>query len=115
MIRKGFSKRPGLRRSVELLIRNGAKIEATCEAFGATRLFWAAHAVGPHRPNRPKDPVGAAKALIAAGANVRTSNKQGTSALECARQAESKEMYELLLHFSGRQPGAEDHDVAGSD
>lgn len=90
----------GLPRIVDLLIQHGANIEAKCTEFGATPLFWAAHSVGPHGPNKPRDPVGAARALVVAGADIKTTNRYGVSALECAQDAESSEMYELLLEHS---------------
>lgn len=88
----------GLPRTVATLIQRGAEIEAKCTEYGATPLFWAVHAMGPHGPNKKRDPVGAAKVLVAAGANVHTTNKQGMTALECSSEVGSKELYELLLH-----------------
>lgn len=87
----------GLPQTVAALIERGAEIEARCTEYGATPLFWAAHAVGPHGPRGRRDPAGAARVLIAAGADAHAKNKQGMSALECARGAESKELYEFLL------------------
>lgn len=91
----------GLPQTVALLIERGAEIEARCTEFGATPLYWAAHAMGPHGPSGGKDPVGAARVLIAAGANVHATNKQGVSALECSRKAETQELYKILLEHSG--------------
>jgi len=90
----------GLPSVVESLIQHGAALEAKCTEFGATPLYWAAVGFGPHGPAKKKDPVGAAKVLIDSGANVGTVNKQGESALECSRHADSNEMYELLFRSS---------------
>ena len=46
-----------------------------------------------------KDQVGAARILLAAGANARTSNKQGRSALELADTCANRDMYELLKRY----------------
>jgi ankyrin repeat protein len=90
----------GLPSTVEQLIQQGAELEAKCTEFGGTLLYWAAFGFGPHGPNKKRDPVGSARVLIDAGASVDTTNRQGVSALECARQADSNEMYELLLQYS---------------
>lgn len=82
--------------TVKLLIAGGAQIEAKDSEFSATPLFWAVHGYGPNGPGKKKDQVGAAKMLIEAGANARTVNKQGLSALELANSCNSKDMYELL-------------------
>lgn len=91
----------GLPKTTAKLIERGAEIEATCTAFGATPLYWAAHAMGPHGPSRKKDPVAAAKLLLEAGADVHAKNKEGMSVLECSRSAESRELTALLLSHSG--------------
>ena len=89
--------------AVELLVSHGAEIEVKCSEFGATPLFWAVHGYGPNGPNAKTGQVGAARALIAAGAKVDTSNKHGLSALELSKQCEKKDMYELLRqHASTR-------------
>lgn len=90
----------GLPSTVEQLIQQGAELEAKCTEFGGTPLYWAAFGFGPHGPNKKRDPVGSARVLIDAGASVDTTNRQGVSALECARQADSNEMYELLLQYA---------------
>ena len=51
--------------------------------FGATPLFWAVHGYGPNGPEK-RDQVGAARVLLAAGANARTSNKEVAPRLELA-------------------------------
>ena len=90
----------GLPSTVELLLQNGAELEARCTEFGATPLYWAVFGFGPHGPNKKRDPLGSARVLLDAGANVDTTNNQGTSALECAQQADSNEMFELLSRYS---------------
>ena len=90
----------GLPSTVELLIQRGAELEAKCTEFGATPLYWAAFGFGPHGPNKKRDPVGAAKVLLDAGASVDTTNNQGISVLKCSQQADSNEMYELLIRYS---------------
>lgn len=90
----------GAPKAVELLISHGAKIEVTCSEFGATPLFWAVHGYGPNGPKVKKGQVGAARVLIAAKANVDTSNKHGLSALELSRQCEGNDMYDLLRQYS---------------
>ena len=90
----------GLPSTVELLIHNGAELEAKCTEFGATPLYWAVFGFGPHGPGRKRDPVGAAKVLLDAGAGVDTTNNQGISALQCSQQADSNEMYELLIRYT---------------
>ena len=90
----------GLPSTVELLIQHGAELEAKCTEFGATPLYWAVFGFGPTGPNKKRDPIGSAKVLLDAGANVDTTNNQGISALKCSQQADSNEMYELLIRYS---------------
>ena len=84
--------------TVEQLVARGAGLEAKDSEFGATPLFWAVHGYGPDGPEK-KDQVGAARILLAAGANARTSNKQGRSALELADTCAARDMYELLKRY----------------
>jgi uncharacterized protein len=86
--------------TVKLLIAHGAQTGAKDSEFSATPLFWAVHGYGPNGPEKKKDQVGAAKMLIEAGANARTVNKQGLSALELANSSNSKDMYELLKRYA---------------
>ena len=86
----------GTSTTVKRLIARGAQIEAKDSEFSATPLFWAVHGYGPHGPERKQDQVGAAMMLIEAGANARTTNSRGLSALELANSCRSKDMYELL-------------------
>ncbi len=90
----------GLPATVELLTQHGAELEARCSEFGATPLYWAVFAFGSHGPNGKRDPVGSAKVLLDAGARVDTTNSQGISALSCSQQADSNEMFELLVRYS---------------
>lgn len=90
----------GLPSTVEQMIQRGAALEAKCTEFGATPLYWAVVGFGPHGPNKKRDPIGSAKVLLDAGAMADTTNKQGTSALECSKQADSNEMYELLIRYT---------------
>jgi uncharacterized protein len=85
--------------TVKQLIAHGVQIEAKDSEFSATPLFWAVHGYGPNGPEKKRDQVGAAKMLIEAGANARTVNKQGLSALELASSCKSKDMYELLTRY----------------
>lgn len=85
-------------KTVEQLVSRGAELEAKDSEFGATPLFWAVHGYGPNGPEK-KDQVGAARILLAAGANARTSNKQGTSAIEMAETCAKRDMYELLKRY----------------
>jgi len=82
--------------TVGLLVSRGAQIEARCREFGATPLFWAVHACGPDGPHTRKDPVGAARILITAGARVDTGNRQGVAARDLARQVGSSGMAALF-------------------
>ncbi|MFL6604987.1 MAG: ankyrin repeat domain-containing protein [Steroidobacteraceae bacterium] len=82
--------------TVELLISNGADIEAKCSEFQATPLFWAVHGYGPNGPKDKKDQIGAARLLLNAGAKIDTANRDGLSALEASKLCASSEMYELL-------------------
>lgn len=86
----------GLPQTVEILIQAGAEIEAKCSEFGATPLYWAVHAVGPHGLKNKRNPIEAAKILVAAGANANTMNKHGVSALNYAREIKSLKLCELL-------------------
>jgi len=86
----------GASATVRLLIERGARIEEKCSEFGATPLFWAVHGYGPQGAAEKKDQVGAARALIEAGAQVATSNKQGEPALVAAQRCAKPDMYELL-------------------
>ena len=88
----------GLSATVEHLVARGAELEAKDSEFGATPLFWAVHGYGPNGPEK-KDQVGAARILLAAGANARTSNKEGRSALEMADTCAKRDMYELLKRY----------------
>lgn len=88
----------GASRTVEQLVARGAELEAKDSEFGATPLFWAVHGYGPNGTDK-KDQVGAARILLAAGANVRTSNKQGRSALELADTCANRDMHELLKRY----------------
>ncbi len=90
----------GLPATVELLIQRGAELEARSTEFNATPLFWAVFGASPHGPQNTRDPLGAAKVLIDAGANIDTRNKEGMSAIECSQLADSSAMHQLLL--SGR-------------
>lgn len=90
----------GLPSTIELLIQHGAELEAKCVEFGATPLYWAVFGFGPHGPNKKRDPLGAAKVLLDAGANVDTTNNQGISALKCSQQADSNEMHKLLIRYA---------------
>lgn len=85
-------------RTVEQLVARGAEMEVKDSEFGATPLFWAVHGYGPNGPEK-KDQVGAARILLAAGANVRTFNKEGCSALEMAETCKKRDMYELLQRY----------------
>jgi uncharacterized protein len=85
--------------TVKLLIAHGAQIEAKDSEFSATPLFWAVHGYGPNGPKKKRDQVGAAMVLIEAGANARTVNKKGLSALELADSCDGKNMYELLRRY----------------
>jgi ankyrin repeat protein len=86
--------------TVELLIQRGAQIEPKDSEFGATPLFWAVHGYSPYGPRKKKDQVRAAQILIDAGADARTVNKQGMSALEMADTCKHKDMYELLQRYA---------------
>ena len=95
----------GLSSTVELLIKKGAKLETKCVDFGASPLFWAVFAFGPNGPNRKTNPIAAAKVLLEAGARIDTTNNQGISTLKCSQQADSNEMYELLIqHSQNKKP-----------
>jgi hypothetical protein len=87
--------------SVERLVAHNANIEARCTEFGATPLYWAVHGHGPDGPKQKRDQIGAARALIRAGASVETSNSRGISALELAKLCERRDMYELLQQCVG--------------
>jgi ankyrin repeat protein len=88
----------GLSRTVEQLVARGAELEPKDSEFGATPLFWAVHGYGPDGPEK-KNQVGAARILLAAGANAKTSNKQGRSALEMAEAGAKPDMHELLKRY----------------
>jgi uncharacterized protein len=79
-------KRVGASGTTEQLVARGAELEMKDAEFRATPLFWAVHGYGPNGPEK-KDQVGAARVLLAAGANARTSNKEGRSASEMAEAA----------------------------
>ena len=86
----------GASSTAQLLIERGARFEVKCSEFGATPLFWAVHGYGPHGSAEKLDQVGAARALIKAGAKIATSNKHGESALVAAQRCAKPDMYELL-------------------
>lgn len=86
----------GLRDTVGRLVKRGAQVDPRCAAFGATPLFWAVHGCGPNGPRHAGDRVGAARILIEAGAEARTTNKEGRSALELARSFGAASLAELL-------------------
>ncbi|HEV2442668.1 MAG TPA: ankyrin repeat domain-containing protein [Steroidobacteraceae bacterium] len=89
----------GASATVDLLISRKAQIDIKDSEFAATPLFWAVHGYGPNGARTKRDQVGAARLLINAGANPRTENKGGLSALELARTCQDKEMYELLSQY----------------
>ncbi len=91
----------GLPSTVALLLERGAELEAKCSEFAATPLFWAVVGFGPNGPNKKKDPVSSAKVLLEAGANIDTRNKDGVTALQCAKEADSNDMFELLSQYHG--------------
>lgn len=82
--------------TVELLIARGAEIEARCQEFGATSLFWAVHGYGPNGAKAKRGQIKVAQTLIKAGANVNTANKHGQSALELSKLCPRDDMYEVL-------------------
>jgi methionine synthase I (cobalamin-dependent) len=86
----------GASATVGLLIENGAAIDARDTEFGATPLFWAAHGYGPNGPVKKNDQVGAAKLLMAAGANMAATNKHGVSVIALARTCARQDLHELL-------------------
>lgn len=86
----------GLRDTVGRLVERGAQIDPRCAAFGATPLFWAVHGCGPSGPRHAGDRVGVARILIEAGADARTANKEGKTALELARSFGAAPLVELL-------------------
>jgi uncharacterized protein len=92
----------GASSTVTRLIAQGADIEAMCSEFGATPLFWAIHGYGPDGPNEKKDQVGAARALIKAGATIDTANKEGVSAIEQSKRAERSDIHALLRDYADR-------------
>lgn len=87
----------GLPSTVDLLVVRGVDIEAKCTEFGATPLFWAVHGFGPRGPDNAEGQLAAASALIRAGAIIDTANKDGLTAIDCARRAQSGAMHELLV------------------
>lgn len=82
--------------AVQLLLAHRADVEARCSEYGATPLFWAVHGYGPDGPRSKSGQVGAARALLAAGARIDTANKHGDTALEMARRCARPDMSELL-------------------
>lgn len=84
--------------TVQQLVSRGVALEVKDSQFSATPLFWAVHGYGPNGPQK-RDQVGAARILLAAGANARTFNKEGCSALEMAQTCKSRDMYELLKPY----------------
>lgn len=84
--------------TVQLLVSRGVAMEVKDSEFSATPLFWAVHGYGPNGPEK-KDQVGAARILLAAGANARTFNKEECSALAMAETCKSRDMYELLKPY----------------
>lgn len=85
--------------TVRLLIDHGAQIEVKCTEFGATPLFWAVHGYSQHGPKPKKDQVGAAQLLLEAGAIAATSNKDGLSAVDLAKQGDDQRMHELFRRY----------------
>ena len=90
----------GAAATVALLINRGAQIEIRDAEFGSTPLFWAVHGYGPHGAKQKRDQVGAARNLIAAGADPGTANKWGLTALALAKTCQSMQMYELLNQYA---------------
>ena len=86
----------GLPATVSLLLENGPELETKCTAFGATSLFWAVQGFSRYGPKEKKDQLGAVKVLIDAGANVNTSNVEGTSVRERAGDSDSPLMTDLI-------------------
>jgi ankyrin repeat protein len=99
----------GLPTTVETLLERGAAIEAKCTEFGATPLFWSAHSFSTQRSEKHQALIAVAKVLIAAGARIDTTNKEGMTAAQCARRAKSPDMYELLRQHSDEEQPERTH------
>lgn len=82
--------------TVQLLLAHRADVEARCSEYGATPLFWAVHGYGPDGPHPKSGQVDAARALLAAGARIDTTNQHGDTALEMARRCAQPDMSKLL-------------------
>ncbi len=86
--------------TVRLLLARRPDIEARCSEFGATPLFWAVHGLSPRGPREKSDQLGAAQALLEAGARLDTSNKEGLSASDLARSFAQRDLCELLERYA---------------
>jgi uncharacterized protein len=86
--------------TVRLLLARRAQIEARCDEFGATPLFWAVHGFGPRGPRDKSGQVDAARALLDAGARIQTTNKHGVHAREMARGYTRRAMSDLLEQYA---------------
>lgn len=87
---------------VELLLQKDTDTERRCEEFQATPLFWAVQGLSKYGPAIKADQLGAAAALIRAGADVNTENVDGDTALTRSRDSASDEMTTLLLRSGAR-------------
>ena len=89
--------------TVELLIGAGAEIDPRCAEFGATPLFWSVHGYGPKGPRDKRGQVAAARALLDAGADPATENREGVSALAMSQRGAGPDMTELLAAALSRR------------
>ena len=86
----------GLPDITEELIQQGAEIEKRCSGFESTPLFWALHAIGNDADQDHTGKIAAIKILIANGADKKTENNEGYSAIQLAKDTGNPVIVELL-------------------
>jgi len=81
---------------VRHLVAAGSPLEATDTRFACTPFFWAVHGFSYHGDAIRRDQLGAARALLQAGANPDVKNAEGILAVELLTDPADAPMLDLI-------------------